>query len=58
MNDATSPNPENLIQFVRSHQTDLYTPPEGKHAVWPENGCIVLVHVPQAVEVLKRRVNS
>jgi len=33
----------------------LYTPPEGKHAVWSENGCIVLVSVPQAVEILKRR---
>jgi quercetin dioxygenase-like cupin family protein len=32
----------------------LYTPPGGKHAVWSENGCIVLVSVPQAVEILKK----
>lgn len=31
----------------------LYTPPNGKHAVWSENGCIVLVSVPQPVEILK-----
>lgn len=33
----------------------LYTPPGGKHAVWSENGCIVLLNVPQAVEVLKMK---
>lgn len=33
----------------------LYTPPNGKHAVWSENGCVVLVNVPQAVEILKPR---
>ena len=33
----------------------LYTSPNGKHAVWSENGCIVLVSVPQAVEILKPR---
>ncbi|MBS1791683.1 MAG: cupin domain-containing protein [Acidobacteria bacterium] len=32
----------------------LYTSPNGKHAVWSENGCIVLVNVPQAVEILKK----
>jgi anti-sigma factor ChrR (cupin superfamily) len=32
----------------------LYTPPGGKHAVWSENGCVVLVSVPKAVEVLKQ----
>jgi len=32
----------------------LYTPPEGKHAVWSETGCVVLVSVPKAVEVLKQ----
>lgn len=31
----------------------LYTPPGGKHAVWSENGCIMLVSVPEAVEILK-----
>jgi anti-sigma factor ChrR (cupin superfamily) len=127
MNEATSPKPENLIQLVRSHQSDwkplpepdaagvfvkvlrfdketrraptillkfeagatypahnhpggeevfvlegdlklgkdhlyegdyLYTPPEGNHAAWSKNGCIVLVNVPEAVEILKRRVDS
>ena len=33
----------------------LYTSPNGKHAVRSENGCIVLVNVPQQVEVLKSR---
>ena len=31
----------------------LYTPPHGKHAVWSEAGCILLVSVPQQVEILK-----
>ena len=31
----------------------LYTPPNGKHAVRSNNGCIVLVNVPQEVVVLK-----
>ena len=33
----------------------LYTPPNGKHAVRSKNGCVVLVNVPQEVEVLKAR---
>lgn len=32
----------------------LYTSPNGKHAVWSENGCVVMVNVPQAVEILKK----
>lgn len=32
----------------------LYTAPNGKHAVRSETGCVVLVSVPQAVEILKR----
>jgi quercetin dioxygenase-like cupin family protein len=37
----------------------LYTPPDGIHAVWSENGCVVLVCVPKAVEVLKQpRTNN
>lgn len=32
----------------------LYTSPNGKHAVWSETGCVVLVNVPQAVEILKK----
>lgn len=30
----------------------LYTVPHGKHAVRSENGCIVLVKTPEAVEIL------
>jgi quercetin dioxygenase-like cupin family protein len=32
----------------------LYTPPNGKHAVRSEGGCVVLVNVPEEVEILKR----
>src|ERR1700730_10446921 len=32
----------------------LYTSPNGKHAVRSEGGCIVLVNVPEEVEILKR----
>lgn len=31
----------------------LYTSPNGKHAVRSEKGCIVLVSVPEEVEILK-----
>ena len=31
----------------------LYTPPNGKHAVWSKNGCIMLLIVPEEVEILK-----
>ena len=31
----------------------LYTPPNGKHAVRSENGCVVLVSVPEEVVILK-----
>lgn len=33
----------------------LYTPPNGKHAVRSEGGCLVLVNVPEEVKILKRR---
>ena len=33
----------------------LYTAPDNKHAVWSETGCIVLVNVPEAVQILKPR---
>lgn len=36
----------------------LYTPPDGKHAVWSQNGGIALVIVPQQVEILKARKSS
>jgi quercetin dioxygenase-like cupin family protein len=40
----------------RLHTGDyLYTAPNNKHAVWSEHGCVVLVNVPQEVEILKRR---
>jgi quercetin dioxygenase-like cupin family protein len=32
----------------------LYTSPNGKHAVRSEGGCVVLVNVPEEVEILKR----
>ena len=33
----------------------LYTVPDGKHAVRSENGCVVLVKTPEAVEILPNR---
>jgi quercetin dioxygenase-like cupin family protein len=33
----------------------LYTPPNGKHAVRSEQGCVVLVNVPEEVVILKRQ---
>jgi quercetin dioxygenase-like cupin family protein len=33
----------------------LYTSPNGKHAVRSENGCVVLVNVPEEVVILRRR---
>jgi anti-sigma factor ChrR (cupin superfamily) len=36
------------------HKGDyLYTAPDGKHAVWSQNGCVVLLKVPKPVEILK-----
>ena len=32
----------------------LYTSPNGRHAVRSEGGCVVLVNVPEEVEILKR----
>ena len=31
----------------------LHTPPNGKHAVWSKNGCVMLLIVPEEVEILK-----
>jgi len=31
----------------------LYTPPDGKHAVWSKNGCVMLLSIPEEVEILK-----
>jgi quercetin dioxygenase-like cupin family protein len=36
----------------------LYTPRQGKHAVWSEGGCVLLVNVPQEVEILKPSTRS
>jgi quercetin dioxygenase-like cupin family protein len=33
----------------------LYTAPDNKHAVWSEQGCVVLVSVPRQVEILKEK---
>lgn len=33
----------------------LYTVPNGKHAVRSENGCVILVKTPEAVEILPNR---
>ncbi|HEY7751521.1 MAG TPA: cupin domain-containing protein [Ignavibacteriaceae bacterium] len=32
----------------------LYTPPGGKHAVWSKSGCVMLLNIPQEVEILKQ----
>jgi quercetin dioxygenase-like cupin family protein len=31
----------------------LFTPPNGKHAVWSESGCTMLLVIPEEVEILK-----
>ena len=31
----------------------LYTPPDGKHAVWSKSGCVMLLNIPEEVEILK-----
>ncbi len=33
----------------------LYTPPSGKHSVWTETGCTLLLSVPEAVVILTKR---
>lgn len=35
----------------------LYTSPNGKHTVQSESGCVVLVNVPQPVEILQGRAD-
>ncbi|MFN7924992.1 MAG: cupin domain-containing protein [Bryobacteraceae bacterium] len=32
----------------------LYTPPGGKHAVWTEQGCVMLLCVPEEVVILRK----
>ena len=33
----------------------LFTPPNGKHAVWSESGCTMLLVIPEEVEILKTK---
>lgn len=33
----------------------LYSAPNNAHAVWSDKGCVILVNVPQQVEILKAR---
>jgi len=47
---------EGDINFGKHHLTTgdyLYTPPEGKHAVWTKTGCVLLLSVPEEVVILK-----
>jgi quercetin dioxygenase-like cupin family protein len=32
----------------------LYTPPNGKHAVWSKEGCVLLLSVPEEVVILTK----
>lgn len=36
----------------------LYTPPNGKHAVWTKGGCVMLFSVPEEVVILKKTGNA
>jgi quercetin dioxygenase-like cupin family protein len=36
----------------------IFTPPQGKHAVRSEGGCVVLVNIPEEVEILKPRTRA
>lgn len=47
---------EGEVQFGNKHLSAgdyLYTPPEGKHAVWSKEGCVMLLIIPEEVEILK-----
>jgi quercetin dioxygenase-like cupin family protein len=47
---------EGEVKFGNMHLLEgdyLYTPPNGKHAVWSKNGCIMLLNIPEEVEILK-----
>jgi quercetin dioxygenase-like cupin family protein len=35
----------------------LYTPPEGKHAVSSQNGCLVFLRLSKPIEILESRLN-
>ena len=36
----------------------LYTPPGGKHAVWSQKGCVMLLCVPEEVVILNAHTTS
>ena len=47
---------EGEIRFGNQHLSAgdyLYTPPNGKHAVYSEKGCTLLLVIPEEVEILK-----
>lgn len=49
---------EGEVHFGKYHLSAgdyLYTPPNGKHAVWTSAGCMVLFSVPEEVVLLKSR---
>jgi quercetin dioxygenase-like cupin family protein len=48
---------EGEVRFGKHHLKAgdyLYTPPSGKHAVWSQQGCVMLLCVPEEVVILKR----
>jgi quercetin dioxygenase-like cupin family protein len=52
---------EGDVTFGKHHLTAgdyLYTPPNGKHAVWSQTGCIMLLSVPEEVVILKAAVTG
>jgi quercetin dioxygenase-like cupin family protein len=49
---------EGEVYFGKYHLSAgdyLYTPPNGKHAVWTSAGCVILFSVPEEVVILKSR---
>lgn len=47
---------EGEVKFGNKHLSEgdyLYTPPNGKHAVWSKKGCVMLLNIPEEVEILK-----
>lgn len=49
---------EGEVHFGKYHLAAgdyLYTPPNGKHAVWTSAGCVVLFSVPEEVVILTNR---
>ena len=49
---------EGEVKFGNKHLSKgdyLYTPPNGKHSVWSKTGCVMLLNIPEEVEILKNR---